>query len=223
MKKALWVAACLSAALGTGVFMLSGDGEAEGLPWEPLNEKIEAVLAVQEGTIEEEDTEGKSSNSQKSGSTAENIKPAAGSVEQETVSSVSNPGQAAAKVGTRKNEAAPDIPVADNSTPIDVPAEADFQSPENAAHAAVSDVEGAGQEIEKVPSDPAPHVDDGKIHINSADAAALMELPGIGEKKAQAILDYRAQNGPFRDVTDMMKVKGIGPKMLEKMLPDLGL
>ncbi|MEJ8304182.1 ComEA family DNA-binding protein [Saccharibacillus sacchari] len=66
-------------------------------------------------------------------------------------------------------------------------------------------------------------ISDGKIHINSADANMLMELPGIGEKKAQAILDYRTQNGPFQNVTDIVKVKGIGAKMLEKMLPDLAL
>lgn len=59
----------------------------------------------------------------------------------------------------------------------------------------------------------------GKININQADRAALMDLPGIGEKKAQAIMDYRDQHGPFRKESDLLKVKGIGPKMLEKMKP----
>ncbi|WP_037290050.1 ComEA family DNA-binding protein [Saccharibacillus sacchari] len=95
---------------------------------------------------------------------------------------------------------------------------------DNAAYPVVQGTDQASAAAEPaLQSTAAAPVDDGKIHINSADAAALMELPGIGEKKAQAILDYRAQNGPFRNVTDIVKVKGIGAKMLEKMLPDLAL
>ncbi|WP_422660292.1 ComEA family DNA-binding protein [Paenibacillus sp. EC2-1] len=63
----------------------------------------------------------------------------------------------------------------------------------------------------------------GKININTADLAALMDLPGIGEKKAQAIIDYRSKNGPFPSVSSLMDVKGIGPKMLEKMKPYVAL
>lgn len=58
---------------------------------------------------------------------------------------------------------------------------------------------------------------DGRVNVNTAAAAALMDLPGIGEKKAQAIIDYRSSKGAFRSLADLGKVKGIGPKMLEKL------
>ncbi|MFF2016794.1 ComEA family DNA-binding protein [Paenibacillus sp. NPDC058177] len=59
----------------------------------------------------------------------------------------------------------------------------------------------------------------GLINVNTATVAELMNLPGIGEKKAQAIIDYRSSKGAFRGATDLGKVKGIGPKVLEKLRP----
>ncbi len=57
----------------------------------------------------------------------------------------------------------------------------------------------------------------GPIDINTADAAALQTLPGIGETKAAAIIAHRDANGPFATVDDLKNVKGIGEKTLEKL------
>ncbi|MHA0855741.1 ComEA family DNA-binding protein [Paenibacillus sp. CMAA1364] len=57
------------------------------------------------------------------------------------------------------------------------------------------------------------------INVNTANKTELSTLPGIGDKKAQAILDYRNEKGPFRTISDLEKVKGIGVKMLEKIAP----
>jgi competence protein ComEA len=58
---------------------------------------------------------------------------------------------------------------------------------------------------------------DDRIDINHATAQQLDELPGIGPAKAAAIVADRELNGPFRSVDDLDRVKGIGPKMLEKL------
>ena len=55
------------------------------------------------------------------------------------------------------------------------------------------------------------------VNINTADAPTLStNIKGVGMKKAQAIIDYRKKNGKFNKIEDLMKVKGIGPKLLEK-------
>lgn len=62
-----------------------------------------------------------------------------------------------------------------------------------------------------------------KIDINSADEQRLTELPGIGPATATKIFEYRKVNGPFKSVDDLLNVKGIGPKVLEKIRPFVSL
>ncbi|MDR1976753.1 MAG: helix-hairpin-helix domain-containing protein [Campylobacteraceae bacterium] len=54
-----------------------------------------------------------------------------------------------------------------------------------------------------------------KIDINSADAKTLASIKGVGDKKAEAIVDYREKNGKFTNIDDVVKVKGVGNKLLE--------
>jgi len=57
----------------------------------------------------------------------------------------------------------------------------------------------------------------GPVNINTADAKTLArELDGIGPAKAQAIVDYRQKNGTFKTADDLLKVEGIGAKVLEQ-------
>ena len=58
------------------------------------------------------------------------------------------------------------------------------------------------------------------ININSASATELASLPGIGDSKAQAIIEHRAAE-PFKTVDDLKKVKGIGEKTLESLRPNI--
>lgn len=66
-----------------------------------------------------------------------------------------------------------------------------------------------------------PRFEDGaapqKININTAEAWLLAALPGIGEGRASAIIEYRQQNGPFRDIKELVRVEGIGDTTYENI------
>ena len=61
----------------------------------------------------------------------------------------------------------------------------------------------------------------GKVNLNTAGIEELSQLELIGEKKAQAIIDYREENGAFRTVEEITNVDGISSVILEKNIDRL--
>lgn len=63
------------------------------------------------------------------------------------------------------------------------------------------------------------NADAAPLDLNQATLAQLEELPGIGTKRAQAILDFRAAHHGFQSVSQLLQIKGIGRSMLRKLRP----
>ncbi len=74
---------------------------------------------------------------------------------------------------------------------------------------------GTGEAVAAVPAA------DGKVNINTAGKEELMTLDGIGEARAEDIIRYREQNGPFQTIEDIMKVSGIKSAAFEKIKDDI--
>ena len=55
------------------------------------------------------------------------------------------------------------------------------------------------------------------INLNSATAAQIASLPGIGPKTADLVVQYRAKNGPFKKIEEIMNVRGVGEKSFLKI------
>jgi len=92
-------------------------------------------------------------------------------------------------------------------------------APEPSALAAVPDASASPPSEEAAPKQASAVLPDGRIVLNLAGENELVKLPGVGPKRAQAILAVRQRLGRFRRVEDLLRVKGIGRKMLERIRP----
>lgn len=125
---------------------------------------------------------------------------------------VKNPGVYHMKVGDRVKDA---LEAAGGLT-----AEADSQKVNLAKRLEdqmVIVVPKVGEEAEEIPAGETRKeaAKDGKVNINTATVEELKTLKGVGEKKAEAIIEYRKKNGSFQTKEDLMKVRGIGKKLFE--------
>ncbi|WP_162238588.1 helix-hairpin-helix domain-containing protein, partial [Paenibacillus sp. A3] len=126
------------------------------------------------------------------------------------------PGEQKAAKGDKNPAAEPKgNPVAEKASaePPPKPAAADGPAQEAPTAGAASDPgkAAAGKRTESAP---------GKINLNTATAKQLDELPGIGASRAQAIVELRKKlGGSFKSVDQLLEVKGIGEKMLQKIKP----
>lgn len=64
-----------------------------------------------------------------------------------------------------------------------------------------------------------PPADHKVVDLNTADERALLDLPGIGPARAQAILAYRGAHGGFRSVSQLLQIRGIGRALLKQLRP----
>lgn len=197
--------AVISAVIGAGLMFLAlGPGRPSGIEgWTPLNESVEAAIAGRTQLSAKAET--------KSARTEEKAEAAAGKDGKEA-SGLRDTDQpdAAVKPGTTK-------------PPGSTGGSAAGSLSGNGAVSNAGDPIAAGGTGNGAKSEPGPLGLSGLISINTAGTVELQEIPGIGEKKAKAIVDYRNEHGPFKSVDELTNVKGIGEKMLEKMRPHIGL
>jgi len=96
----------------------------------------------------------------------------------------------------------------------EAPANREQNAHENRETAATS-TQSAESPVQTADQAGAPRNDGGRININSASHAELMDLPGIGTVLAGRIIEYRSMNGPFASIEEIRNVSGIGEKRFE--------
>jgi competence protein ComEA len=78
---------------------------------------------------------------------------------------------------------------------------------------------GTAAAPEAAPAKAKSEAGSGAVDLNGASEAQLQEVPGIGPSLAKRIVEFRKENGPFKTVEDLLKVRGIGEKSFERLRP----
>jgi competence protein ComEA len=87
------------------------------------------------------------------------------------------------------------------------------------ALAAIAQPTAAGQTKERAAKPKAAAVSAAPLNLNTATAAELQALPGVGASTAKLIVEHRSRNGGFKKVEELMNIKGIGEKSFLKLKP----
>ncbi|MGG4217363.1 ComEA family DNA-binding protein [Paenibacillus jamilae] len=215
--KRVWTGTAITlAVIGSGLILFAGGQRSEPQEeWSLLNHKAEQSLAIKSEPIESQRNSERDRGIQA-------VKEISDQAERNTnVGAVDNVKLDAKQNPTGVSTAGSESSMAGDSSTVKQSDVVDSK-PDTAvasSNVATTSRTNTGSSDSVIPSVSGEK----KININTANAAELMELPGVGAKKAEAILNYRNQHGLFKRVNDLDHVKGIGAKMLAKMKPYVSL
>lgn len=216
VKRIPAVVSIVCAVLGSGAILLSGVHTSSGMEqWQPLNGRVESVLNEKAGGSAVDDKQKQEQGSK------QDANPAAKQDAVPSGSAQANENRNTADQARSSGDELAAGQAANGSTHSDAGLAANAASGPAGTSSEQPPAGGSADAVSGSQTDAGAQGK--KVNVNTAGLTELTDLPGIGEAKAKAILEYRNQHGPFKSVADLDKVKGIGPKMLEKMKPYIQL